>query len=210
VARERPPGSAAAGVLLDRDGVINRERPDYVKRWDEFEFLPGAIPALRRLAAVAWPIVVITNQSAIGRGLATAEDVADIHRRMAAAVAAAGGGIDAILVCPHQPRDACACRKPRARLLERAAEAFQLRLRDCFFVGDALSDLQAARAAGCRPILVRSGLQGPRLPHLLRGEPGVPLVADLPSAVAFMLDQAQTVRRSGKSAAGERDRGRNE
>jgi D-glycero-D-manno-heptose 1,7-bisphosphate phosphatase len=174
------------GILLDRDGVINRERPDYVRRWEEFEFLPGVLGALRRLAVRNWPTAVVTNQSVIGRGLATAEVVHDIHRRMIAAVEAAGGRIDAVFVCPHVPGHGCACRKPLPGLLAQAAEALQLRLAECYFVGDALSDLHSARAAGCRPILVQSGLQGSALPALLKGA-GVPLVADLPSAVAVIL-----------------------
>ena len=175
------------GILLDRDGVINRERSDYVKHWAEFEFLPGALQALRRLATLAWPILVISNQSAIGRGLATSEAIADIHQRMIAAVAAAGGRIDAVFVCPHHPNDGCVCRKPRPGLLRQAAIAFELRLADCYFIGDTLNDLLAARAVGSRPILVQSGLQGPRLPQLLKGEPDVLLVPDLAHAVAVIL-----------------------
>lgn len=179
------------GVLLDRDGVINRERPDYVRHWAEFEFLPGALQALRRLATLDWPVLVISNQSAVGRGLTTLDAVADIHRRMTAAVAAAGGRIDAVFVCPHHPNDGCACRKPRSGLLRQAAAAFGLRLVDCYFIGDALSDLLAARAVGSRPILVQSGLQGPRLPQLLKDEPDVPLLPDLAHAVSLILAQAQ-------------------
>ncbi len=176
-------------VFLDRDGVINRERSDYVKHWGEFEFLPGALEALRRLAGLNWPVLVITNQSAIGRGLATPSAVAEIHERMVAAVAAAGGRIDAVFVCPHHPDEGCDCRKPRPGLLHQAAAAFDLHLASCYFVGDAFTDLAAARAAGCRPILVQSGLRGPQLSDLLKDEPDVPLLPDLPSAVAMILAQ---------------------
>jgi D-glycero-D-manno-heptose 1,7-bisphosphate phosphatase len=174
----------SCGILLDRDGVINRERPDYVKGWHEFEFLPGVLRALRHVAVLNRPIVVVTNQSVIGRGLASRETVDDIHRRMIAAVEARGGRIDAVLVCPHRPRDGCACRKPRPGLLHRAAQLRGLDLADCYFIGDSLVDLEAAQAAGCRPLLVQSGLQGPRLSALLTGAPGVPLVSDLAGAVA--------------------------
>jgi len=182
------------GVLLDRDGVINRERPDYVKDWDEFEFLPGVLPALRRLAILDWPIVVITNQSAVGRGLVTLDTVTDIHRRMKAAVEAAGGRIDAVFVCPHHPDDGCACRKPRSGLLRQAAEVLDLQLVDCYLIGDAPSDLLAARAVGCRPILIQGGVQGCSLPQFLRGEPDVLFVPDLAHAVTMILAQEQPTR----------------
>ncbi len=180
-------------ILLDRDGVINRERPDYVKNWAEFEFLPGVLEALRRLAALEWPILVITNQSAIGRGIVTSTTVHDIHRRMIAAVEAAGGRVDAVFVCPHHPDDACECRKPRPGLLYQAARQFQLRLADCYFVGDTMADYQAARAAGCRPILVQSGRQGAQLPQLLDDAAAVPLVANLQAAVTLILELVERV-----------------
>jgi len=186
------------GVLLDRDGVINRERSDYVKHWAEFDFLPGALQALRRLARLGWPIAMITNQSAIGRGLVTPDTVTDIHRRMRAAVAAAGGRIDGVFVCPHHPDEGCACRKPRPGLLQQAAAALDLRLTDCYFVGDALSDLLAARAVGCQPFLVLSGIRGPRLAQLLKGEPNVLLLPDLAHVVAVILAQEQRARRRCK------------
>ncbi len=179
-------------IFLDRDGVINRERSDYVKHWGEFEFLPGTLQAMRRLATLDWPIIVITNQSAIGRGLTTTDAVTNIHRRMIAAVTEAGGRIDAVFVCPHHPNDGCSCRKPRPGLLQRAATTFGLRLTDCFFVGDALSDFLAARAVGCQPILVQSGLQGPKLPQMLKGEPDVLLLPDLGHAVMAILAQVQS------------------
>ena len=172
------------GILLDRDGVINRERSDYVKHWDEFEFLPGALEALRRLTTLDWPILVITNQSAIGRGLVTEGAVADIHQRMITAVAAAGGRIDDVFVCPHRPDAGCACRKPRPGLLHRAAREFQLDLARCYLVGDAPTDLEAARSAGCQPIMVLTGLQAPALASLSLD--GVPVVPDLSATVKFI------------------------
>ena len=175
------------GILLDRDGVINREHSDYVTGWDRFEFLPGALLSLGRLARLNWPVVVVTNQSAVGSGLVTPHTLSRIHQRMMAAVAAAGGRIDAVFVCPHHPDDGCACRKPRPGLLWQAAQAFNLRLPNCYLVGDAFGDFLVARAAGCRPILVQSGLQGPSLPGLLRDEPDVLLLPGLASAAHAIL-----------------------
>ncbi len=174
-------------VFLDRDGVINRERSDYVKHWDEFEFLPGALEALRRLADLRWPILVITNQSAIGRGLVTSMAVDDIHQRMTAAVAAAGGRIDRVFVCPHHPDAGCSCRKPCPGLLLQAADMLGLHLPDCYLVGDAPGDLLAARAAACRPVLVQTGLAAASLPRFLEDDPAVPLLPDLAAAVDAIL-----------------------
>lgn len=141
-------------VLLDRDGVINRMRPDHVKSWEELELLPGAVEALARLTRAGCRLVVLTNQSAIGRGLITREQVDQIHDRLDAVVARAGGRIDAYLLCPHTPLDGCACRKPAPGLLLRARDELGIDLTRAVLIGDQLSDLDAARAAGCRAILV--------------------------------------------------------
>lgn len=90
-------------VFVDRDGVINRNRDDYVKSWAEFEFLPGALDGLRRLAALDARVIVITNQSIINRGLAPRAVVDGINDRMTREVRRAGGRIDAVFVCPHRP-----------------------------------------------------------------------------------------------------------
>lgn len=174
-------------ILLDRDGVINRERADYVKCWEELDILPGALAALRRLAAVPVPICVVTNQSAIGRKLVAAQTVDAIHRRLAARVAAQGGRIDAFFVCPHHPDAGCACRKPQPGLLLQAAQRFGLDLRRCILVGDSFTDHLAAAAVHCPSILVQSGRQGHQLPRALQGAVDVPLVADLSAAVDQIL-----------------------
>ncbi|MEZ4731884.1 MAG: HAD family hydrolase [Caldilineaceae bacterium] len=177
-------------ILLDRDGVINRERADYVKRWQEVELLPGVLTALQRLAALAIPILVITNQSAIGRGIVQAETVAALHEQLRTVVAQAGGRIDAFFVCPHHPADGCLCRKPQPGLLRQAAAQFHFALDQAVFIGDAITDFQAARAAGCRSILVKSGRQGAALAELLAGETTPPLlVADLAAAVDLLLTE---------------------
>jgi len=173
-------------ILLDRDGVINRERADYVKSWAEFAFLPGVLPALARLARLNRPILVITNQSAIGRGIISMETVKEIHAKMRTSVQAAGGRIDGFYVCPHHPAAGCLCRKPRPGLLQQAAAQHGLDLARCVFIGDAITDFQAAQAAGCQSILVRSGRQGEQLPTMLGEHSTVPLVADLAAAVTAM------------------------
>lgn len=178
-------------ILLDRDGVINRERADYVKSWQEFQLLPNVLPALARLATLAIPIVVITNQSAIGRGVIDAAVVTDLHRRLSETVAAAGGRIDAFFVCPHHPADHCRCRKPQPGLLYQAAQQFAFSLTEAVFIWDAITDYGAACAAGCQSILVRSGRQGAELDRLfVDAELPPPIVPDLGAAVDLLFNHS--------------------
>lgn len=144
-------------ILLDRDGVINCNRCDHVKTWDEFQFLPGALSALARLARLELPVIVISNQGAIGRGLMTGAAADEINRLMIAEVCLAGGRIDDVLYCPHRPEEGCACRKPRPGLLLQAAERWRLDLAASVLIGDAEADIVAAQSAGCRPLLVLTG-----------------------------------------------------
>lgn len=144
-------------VFLDRDGVINVNRPDHVKSWDEFVFLPNALTALAKLAASDFRVIVTTNQSAIARGLVAEETVRAIHARMIADVTRAGGRIDAVYFCPHHPDDKCACRKPQVGLFLQAARDFAIDFTRSFVIGDAFSDVAAALAIGAQPILVLTG-----------------------------------------------------
>lgn len=190
---QEAPGALQA-ILLDRDGVINYEREDYVKCWEEFVFLPGVLPTLGRLATLPAPILVVSNQSAIGRGLVSRPVVDEIHRRAGEVVAAAGGRIDAFFICPHHPADQCECRKPKPGLLWQAADAYTLDLGHCIFVGDAVTDFQAAQRAGCPSILVETGRQGPLLRSRLAGIPGVTIVADLAAASALIMGVSAPAR----------------
>lgn len=144
-------------IFLDRDGVINQDRSDYVKSWEEFEFLPGVLEALRCLAVSPSAVVVVSNQSCIGRGLVTKESIEAIHSRMLQVIRRAGGRVDAIYYCPHHPSDCCECRKPRPGLLIRAADDLNLDLARSWCVGNNQTDLEAALAAGVEPVLVGSG-----------------------------------------------------
>jgi len=152
---------ASVAVFLDRDGVINEERSDYVKSWGEFHFLPGALEAMSELTGAGCRLFVITNQSAIHRGLVSWGQVQDIHRRMREEIERAGGAVEAVLVCPHRPDEGCECRKPRPGLLERAAREYALDLNRCYLIGDKLSDIAAGQAVGCRCALVQTGLADP-------------------------------------------------
>ncbi len=146
-----------AAVFLDRDGVINRDRPDYVKSWEDFEFLPGVLDAFRVLASGPHQVVVVSNQSCIGRGLVSRETVDEIHARMTEAIRRSGGRIDTVYYCPHRPDEDCPCRKPRPGLILSAARELDIDLTASWLIGDDLRDLEAAKAAGVRPVLVRTG-----------------------------------------------------
>jgi D-glycero-D-manno-heptose 1,7-bisphosphate phosphatase len=151
------PGITISALLLDRDGVINRELGRSVRTWQEFEFLPGVLDALRRLADLPAPILVLSNQSAIGRGWVSTRIVDGVHQRMIREVRSAGGRIDDVAVCPHAPEANCACRKPKPGLLLMMASKHRFDLRRAVMVGDSHRDVEAANAAGAIPILVRSG-----------------------------------------------------
>lgn len=148
-------------LLLDRDGVLNAERADYVRTPEQLALLPGALQALARAAAWGVPLIVITNQSCVGRGIVAPAMLAAIHARLSEQALAAGGRIDAFFVCPHHPDAGCGCRKPQPGLLLQAAGRFGLDLRQCLLVGDSATDMQAAAAAGCPAIWVGTGRQRP-------------------------------------------------
>ncbi len=150
-------------VFLDRDGTINVE-VNYLRRLEEIQLLPGVGHAMEHLRAAGYPLVVITNQSAVARGMITEADLADIHRELQRQLHDAGTEVDGIYYCPHHPehgsppyRRDCACRKPNPGLLKRAALDLGLDLERSYMVGDNLSDLQSGWNAGCRVVLVRTG-----------------------------------------------------
>ena len=149
--------SPASVVFLDRDGVINHESPDFVRSVAEWRPLPGSLEAIARLTAAGLRIVVVSNQSGLARGHFDRPTLDAIHEHLCQQVASVGGRIDGIFTCPHLPTDGCDCRKPRPGLIRQAERALGVEARGAPFVGDRASDLRAARAAGCRPVLVRSG-----------------------------------------------------
>lgn len=144
-------------IFLDRDGVICKNRSDHVKSWAEFEFLPGVKESLAVLSRLDLPLIVVTNQAAIGRELMTVELLEDLHQRMVAEIAAHGGRIDRIMYCPHRPEDGCDCRKPKPGMLLQAAAEMGIDLTHSYLVGDAATDIQAGQQVGCHTILVLTG-----------------------------------------------------
>jgi histidinol-phosphate phosphatase family protein len=138
-------------VILDRDGVLNRKPPraQYVRNWNEFEWLPGALSALQKLHAADYRVVVVSNQAGIARGAMSEADLAAIHRAMTEEVSAAGGKITAIYYCPHDWHAGCECRKPLPGMLFQAQHDLNLDLSRTYFVGDDERDGEAAERAGC-------------------------------------------------------------
>lgn len=144
-------------IILDRDGVINYDSDAYIKGPDEWRPIPGSLKAIARLTKAGYRIAVATNQSGVGRGLFDLATLAQIHAKMHQAVAEAGGRIDAVFFCPHTADSACGCRKPKPGMLLEILKRFGCEPGAVTTVGDSLRDLQAASAAGCRPVLVLSG-----------------------------------------------------
>lgn len=153
-------------IFLDRDGVIIENREHYVRSWADVALYPGAIKALSLINDIPLKIVIITNQSAVGRGIISVEEAEDINNRLLAVIEQSGGRIDAVFMCTHAPQQGCDCRKPRPGLILQAASELNLDLQRSFLIGDALSDIEAGKNAGItRNILVRTG-RGEKQSHL--------------------------------------------
>ena len=144
-------------AILDRDGVINQDSDNFIKAPEEWVPIPGSLEAIARLNHAGYQVILATNQSGVGRGLFEVSMLNAIHDRMHRALAQIGGRIDAIFFCPHAQEANCACRKPRAGLLEEIARRFSVDLKGVPSVGDSLRDLQASATVGALPILVLTG-----------------------------------------------------
>ncbi|MDO8492259.1 MAG: HAD-IIIA family hydrolase, partial [bacterium] len=145
-------------IFLDRDGVINKKPPkaDYVKKWEEFEFLPGSTEAIRTLNENGYEIFIISNQPGIARGMMSREDLDFIHQNMIKELRGGGANIGDIYCCLHGWNDGCECRKPKPGLLFQAAREHHIDLTKAIFIGDDSRDIEAGIAAGCKTVLVSS------------------------------------------------------
>lgn len=186
-------------IFLDRDGVIVENRPNYVRTWADVALYPQAVTALTRVSATPYVIIIVTNQSAIGRGIITLSEAEKINARLVETLYQAGARIDGVYMCPHAPQDACGCRKPQPGLLLRAAYDHDLNLSASILIGDALTDLAAGHNAGlARLALVRTGRGADQL--LTPAAPAwgaTPVFADLAQA----LDQLCPVTNPEKECA---------
>ena len=163
-------------IFLDRDGVLIENKPDYVRDWSQVVIIQEAIRALSFPAIANYKVVIVTNQSGVGRGLISLEAAQEINSRLVHTIRAQGGQVDAVYMCPHSPTEGCLCRKPQPGLLLQAAKELALDLHRSWMIGDAWSDLQAGQSAGIRQlILLRTG----RGPEQLRENPPDPIAGHL-------------------------------
>lgn len=176
-------------IFLDRDGVINERIVDgYVTSWHDFHSIDGIESALRSLTRLRLPIIVVSNQAGVGKGLMGRRTLKHITCRFVEALERHGCRLDAVYCCPHRPEDACGCRKPKPGLLLQAARDWRVDLARSVMVGDSRRDLEAAQAAGCAGILLNLRAAAPQGEAL---EPvSVHNVLDLPHSVASILGRA--------------------
>jgi D-glycero-D-manno-heptose 1,7-bisphosphate phosphatase len=176
-------------IFLDRDGVIIENVETYIRRWEEAVFIASSLASLKKLSLSSYKIVIVTNQSAVGRGIISLAQAEEINQKLIAGIVLAGGRVDGLFMCPHSPTDECDCRKPLPGLILKAADAFSLDLKHSIMIGDALTDIQSGQAAGIPTnILVKTGRGAAQL--LLASASWLPpfsICADLASAVESIL-----------------------
>jgi D-glycero-D-manno-heptose 1,7-bisphosphate phosphatase len=185
---------SSPAIFLDRDGVLIENVAEYVRSWSDVRIFPSAIDALARRSHLPHRILIITNQSVVGRGLISLADAEAINARLVETIRAAGGRVDGVFMCPHAPEDGCACRKPRPGLLLQARAELDLDLAGSLLIGDALEDIQAAHAAGVsRAALVRTGRGAFQEAEVARrSHPRVSVFADLAEALTGLLGENAT------------------
>ena len=176
-------------IILDRDGVINRDSADFITSPDEWIPIDGSIEAIAQLSAAGFDIAVATNQSGIGRKFLDHPTLEAIHRKMLREVRDAGGNIVKIVFCPHHPDDGCACRKPGTALFKRLGYELGVPLNGVPMIGDSARDIEAAIAVGGRPILVLTGNGEKTAATLAEGNNPPAVFADLRAAAAFLIDE---------------------
>ena len=180
-------------VFLDRDGVINKYPGDteYVKSWEEFQFLPNIKPALKKLNDHSYKLFVISNQAGVSKGIYSQEELGRITRNMLLELKAAGVTISNVCYCTHRKEDNCSCRKPRLGLLESVIAGLKkdgsvIHAADSYFIGDTISDVETGRSAGLKTILVFSGKEKPENKKGWQAQPDF-AVLDLSQAVEIIL-----------------------
>ena len=141
-------------IFLDRDGVINEKRNDYVKSVEELEIFPFSSSAIKKINDAGFLAIIITNQSAINRSLMTKNDLETIHRYIEKHLNANSAHIDAFYFCPHRPDENCNCRKPKPGLIKLAEKDFQIDLSSSWIIGDSISDIEAGKQVNCKTIRI--------------------------------------------------------
>lgn len=188
-------------IILDRDGVINHDSPDFIKSPAEWIPIPGSLEAIARLNQAGYRVVVATNQSGVARGLFDITTLNAIHAKLHASAQLVGADIDAIFFCPHAAIDGCDCRKPKSGMFEEIGKRFKVNLKGVPTVGDSLRDLQAGFNRGCTPYLVLTG-KGEKTQATGGLPPGTQVFPDLAAMVnAFLKPSSPPSGATGAQAA---------
>jgi len=179
-------------IFLDRDGVIDKDSGfgDYIKSWKEFEFLPGAIEAIKKLNKNGYEIFVFSNQAGVGRGLYSQAALDDITKNMLREIESQGGKIKSVSYCVHKPDEGCNCRKPKTGMIEKATKGLDIDFKNTYFVGDSRLDIGAGRNMGCKTILLLTGKEDPNNIKDFEHQPDF-IKKDLKEAVELVLEVAQ-------------------
>jgi histidinol-phosphate phosphatase family protein len=179
-------------VFLDRDGVINEEREDYVKSWDEFTWIKGTKEAIKELNLAHLLVVVVTNQSSIGRGIVSPTVVENIHEKIQKELEEIGAWIDAFYYCPALPEEGSPFRKPQPGMLLQAQRDYQIELGNSYLIGDSLSDIETGYKVGCKTILVLTGKGKDQLANMTLKMVRPHIIAqDLSEAVKIILNSQE-------------------
>ncbi len=179
-------------VLLDRDGVINFDSPDYILAPEQWEAIPGSVEAIAKLTQAGIPVAICSNQSGLGRGMMNEELFHAIHAKMLLAIEEAGGMLTHSAYCPHKPEDHCDCRKPLPGLILEALDALDAAPNEAIMIGDSTRDIEAAHAAGVPSILVQSGYGNAEviLQKSIAINPEIEAYPDLAAAVDALLAES--------------------
>jgi D-glycero-D-manno-heptose 1,7-bisphosphate phosphatase len=172
-------------VMIDRDGVINEDSGEFIKSVAEWRPIKGSLEAIVSLHRAGWIVAVVTNQSGVGRGLYDEATLAQIHEHMRARVRAAGGELAGVYYCPHLPDAGCECRKPKPGMFRALERELGVSVVGAPYIGDRISDVEAADAVGARPMLVRTGTGAATV--ALLGARRVPVFDDLAAAARSLL-----------------------
>jgi len=174
-------------VILDRDGVININSKFYIKSPAQWHPIPGSLEAIAQLKEASFFVAIATNQSGIGRGYYTKEDLYQIHHKLAISLAQHSSSIDHIEFCPHAPEENCACRKPKPTMLATIGKKLSIPPNETIFIGDSLKDIEAGKSYGCDTVLVRTGYGMETEKELNKLGWQIPILADLQTAAQYII-----------------------
>ena len=173
-------------IILDRDGVINIDSPNYIKSADEWNLIPKSLDAIKKLTEHEYQIIIISNQSGLGRGIISYNDFIKINLKMLSQISKVGGSVLAVLYCPSLPTDECLNRKPGTGMFSEIAERLNISLEKCFSIGDSPRDIDASLSSKCKPLGLRTG-NGKNIEN--NSKYNIPMFNDLNDAVNYVIEQ---------------------